>query len=118
VVNYDLPEEPETYVHRIGRTARAGTDGDAVAFCAARERDFLRDIEKLIRKSIPVDKTHKYHSEDARNATGAAARPEPKGQRGQRRFSGAPSRGPGQSHSARPAHKGGSFSPSRRPAAR
>jgi ATP-dependent RNA helicase RhlE len=120
VVNYALPEEPETYVHRIGRTARAGTDGDAVAFCAARERDFLRDIEKMIRKSIPVDKTHKYHSEEARNATGLAARPEPKSrQGGGRRFSGPSSRGPSQGHSPRPAaHKGGSFSPSRRPASR
>jgi ATP-dependent RNA helicase RhlE len=119
VVNYDLPEEPETYVHRIGRTARAGTDGDAVAFCAARERDFLRDIEKMIRKSIPVDKTHKYHSEEARNATGIAARPEPKSrQGGGRRFSGPSSRGPSQGHSPRPAYKGGSFSPSRRPQSR
>jgi len=82
VVNYELPEEPETYVHRIGRTARAGMDGDAVSFCSARERDWLRDIERLIRKSIPVDRNHKYHSEEARNATGAAARPEPKSQRG------------------------------------
>lgn len=82
VVNYDLPEEPETYVHRIGRTARAGLDGDAVSFCAARERDGLRDIEKLIRKPIPVDRMHPYHSEEARTATGAAARPEPKTQRG------------------------------------
>jgi len=82
VVNYDLPEEPETYVHRIGRTARAGMDGDAVAFCSARERDFLRDIERLIRKSIPVDSGHRLHSETARLATGPAARPEPKGQRG------------------------------------
>ncbi len=82
VVNYDLPEEPETYVHRIGRTARAGADGDAVAFCAARERDFLRDIEKMIRKPIPVDRDHRHHSETARLATGADARPEPKGGRG------------------------------------
>ena len=82
VVNYDLPEEPETYVHRIGRTARAGMEGDAVAFCAAREREMLRDIERMIRKSIPVDVNHAYHSETARLATGAAARPEPKGNRG------------------------------------
>jgi ATP-dependent RNA helicase RhlE len=114
VVNYELPEEPETYVHRIGRTARAGTDGDAVSFCAARERDWLRDIEKMIRKSIPVERNHKYHSETARLATGADARPEPKAQRGQRRFSG-PAQGQGRGHSPRPAHKGGSFSPSRRP---
>ena len=85
VVNYDLPEEPETYVHRIGRTARAGLDGDAVSFCSARERDFLRDIEKLIRKEIPVDSDHKYHSEIARRATGSDARPEPKGRQGNRR---------------------------------
>jgi ATP-dependent RNA helicase RhlE len=82
VVNYDLPEEPETYVHRIGRTARAGLEGDAVSFCAARERDMLRDIERMIRKAIPVDHDHAYHSDVAKNAVGAAARPEPKGQRG------------------------------------
>ena len=78
VINYDLPEEPETYVHRIGRTARAGAGGDAVSFCSARERDFLRAIEKLIRKTVPVDHKQKYHSETARLATGADARPEPK----------------------------------------
>ncbi len=55
VINYDLPVEPETYVHRIGRTARAGADGDAVSFCSAGERDFLRAIEKLIRVDVPVD---------------------------------------------------------------
>ncbi len=85
VVNYDLPEEPETYVHRIGRTARAGAEGDAVSFCSARERDWLRQIEKLIQKTVPVDHEHKYHSEVARNATGSDARPEPKGRQGNRR---------------------------------
>jgi ATP-dependent RNA helicase RhlE len=78
VINYDLPHEPETYVHRIGRTARAGASGDAVSFCAAQEREFLRAIERLIRKAIPVDTAHPYHSETARNATGAAARPPPR----------------------------------------
>jgi ATP-dependent RNA helicase RhlE len=82
VINYDLPEEPETYVHRIGRTARAGADGDAVAFCAAREREQLRDIERLIRKPIEVDRNQPYHSETALHATGSEARPEPKAQRG------------------------------------
>ncbi len=48
VINYHLPVEPETYVHRIGRTARAGTDGDALSFCAAEERDQLRAIERFI----------------------------------------------------------------------
>ena len=78
VINYELPNEPETYVHRIGRTARAGAAGDSVSFCSAEERDFLRDIERLIRKSIPVDTQHGYHSETARQATGAAARPPPR----------------------------------------
>jgi ATP-dependent RNA helicase RhlE len=82
VVNYDLPDAPETYVHRIGRTARAGADGDAVSFCAADDREALRDIEKLIRKTIPVDTAHRFHSPTAQHATGAAARPAPKGQRG------------------------------------
>ncbi len=82
VVNYDLCEEPETYVHRIGRTARAGLGGDAVSFCAARERDMLRDIERTICKNIPVDAAHEYHSDTARDARGADARPEPKGRRG------------------------------------
>ena len=54
VINYDLPNEPETYVHRIGRTGRAGASGLAVSFCGSDERVYLRDIERLIRKSIPV----------------------------------------------------------------
>jgi ATP-dependent RNA helicase RhlE len=54
VVNYDLPNIPESYVHRIGRTARAGAEGVAISFCDAEERAFLRDIEKLIRMSIPA----------------------------------------------------------------
>jgi ATP-dependent RNA helicase RhlE len=83
VINYHLPIEAETYVHRIGRTARAGADGDAVSFCSASERDQLRDIERVIRKSIPVDDSHAHHSESAANAVGAEARPEPRGgQRG------------------------------------
>ncbi|MFO0391442.1 MAG: DEAD/DEAH box helicase [Planctomycetota bacterium] len=54
VVNYDLPNIPESYVHRIGRTARAGRDGIAISFCDETEQEYLRDIEKLIRKRIPV----------------------------------------------------------------
>lgn len=52
VVNYDLPNVPEQYVHRIGRTARAGAEGIAIAFCDREERAYLRDIERLIRQSI------------------------------------------------------------------
>ncbi len=54
VINYDLPNVPESYVHRIGRTARAGADGVAISFCDHEERAYLRDIERLIRMSIPA----------------------------------------------------------------
>ncbi|MGE5164434.1 MAG: DEAD/DEAH box helicase [Sphingobacteriales bacterium] len=54
VVNYDLPNVPESYVHRIGRTARAGADGVAISFCDHEERAYLRDIERLIRMTIPA----------------------------------------------------------------
>ncbi|MDE2516746.1 MAG: DEAD/DEAH box helicase [Rhodospirillales bacterium] len=54
VINFDLPNVPETYVHRIGRTARAGAEGLAISFCDGSERSFLRDIEKLIGKRIPA----------------------------------------------------------------
>jgi superfamily II DNA/RNA helicase len=54
VVNYDLPNIPESYVHRIGRTARAGAEGVAISFCDHEERAYLRDIERLIRMTIPA----------------------------------------------------------------
>ncbi len=60
VFNYDLPEVPETYVHRIGRTARAGADGTAVSFCAPEEQEYLAGIEKLNRKKIPVVTGHPW----------------------------------------------------------
>ncbi len=54
VINFDLPNVPETYVHRIGRTGRAGLGGTALSFCDVEEREYLRDIQKLISKKIPV----------------------------------------------------------------
>ena len=63
VVNYDLPNEPEAYVHRIGRTARAGAEGRAVSFCSEDELEFLREIEKIIRMSIPRWDDHAWHVE-------------------------------------------------------
>jgi ATP-dependent RNA helicase RhlE len=80
VINFELPNEPETYVHRIGRTARAGNEGTAFSFCAAEERSFLNDIEKLIRQDIDV-MDHKFHSEAAKKAVGTAAKPPPRKQR-------------------------------------
>lgn len=68
VINFDLPDDPESYVHRIGRTARAGAAGMAYSFCAEDEGDKLRAIEKIIDASIPVDTEHKYHSEEAMKA--------------------------------------------------
>ena len=60
VFKYDLPEVPETYVHRIGRTARAGADGTAVSFCAPEEKEYLAGIEKLNRRQIPVVSGHPW----------------------------------------------------------
>jgi ATP-dependent RNA helicase RhlE len=80
VINFELPNEPENYVHRIGRTARAGNDGIAFSFCAAEERSYLNAIERLIKQKIEV-MDHKFHSETAKNAVGAAAKPPPKNRR-------------------------------------
>jgi ATP-dependent RNA helicase RhlE len=60
VVNYDLPNVPETYVHRIGRTGRAKASGVAISFCDGEERAFLRDIQKLIKQTVPVIEDHPF----------------------------------------------------------
>ena len=62
VINYDLPNIPESYVHRIGRTARAGANGIAISFCAADERAYLKDIERLIRQPVEVVTGHPFES--------------------------------------------------------
>jgi ATP-dependent RNA helicase RhlE len=74
VVNFDLPNVPETYVHRIGRTARAGAAGVAISLCDREEAAYLRDIEKLIRMSIPAT-DHRSLPRQARPPTIAPARP-------------------------------------------
>ncbi|HJX15766.1 MAG TPA: DEAD/DEAH box helicase [Candidatus Deferrimicrobiaceae bacterium] len=63
VINFDLPNEPESYVHRIGRTGRAGASGIALSFCSFEERPFLAGIERLIRKHLPVAEGHPYRSD-------------------------------------------------------
>jgi ATP-dependent RNA helicase RhlE len=76
VINFDLPNIPETYVHRIGRTGRAGASGVAYSFCDSEEREFLRDIQKLIGKTVPVQE-HPYAS-----ASPSASAPTSHGHRG------------------------------------
>ena len=65
VINFELPNIPETYVHRIGRTGRAGFNGIAFSFCDPEEKEFLRDIHKVIGKQIPVDKDHPYAMDES-----------------------------------------------------
>jgi ATP-dependent RNA helicase RhlE len=62
VINFDLPNVPEAYVHRIGRTGRAGASGRALSFCESEERPYLVDIERLIKQNIPVEAEHPYPS--------------------------------------------------------
>jgi ATP-dependent RNA helicase RhlE len=92
VINYELPNIPESYVHRIGRTGRAGLSGKAIAFCEGEEFPYLKDIQKLIGKQVPVVNDHPYVMAGMPQLTPAPA-PKPAGFRGDkhrngRRFSG------------------------------
>ncbi len=91
VIQHDMPDTPETYVHRIGRTARAGASGIAVALCAPDEAEQLRDIEKLIRAEIPSEDRRADQSRPVRRAAGGGGQPR----------AAAPSRGRGPSQSPR-----------------
>jgi ATP-dependent RNA helicase RhlE len=82
VFNFELPNVPETYVHRIGRTGRAGASGMAVSFCDSEERPFLNDIQKLIKITLPVVKEHEFVSSIPLNAAAVKAqhsKPSPRG---------------------------------------
>ena len=68
VINYELPNVPETYVHRIGRTGRAGRSGVAYSFCDAEEVPYLKDIQKLIGKQIPVAGGNEFETADVKAA--------------------------------------------------
>jgi ATP-dependent RNA helicase RhlE len=89
VVNYDLPVEPEGYVHRIGRTGRAGATGVALSFCSAAQHGELRAIEQLIGQKVPVDgehpqpqqRSHRPAPQTHVRRNGPARRPRRKGQR-------------------------------------
>lgn len=100
VINYEMSNIPETYVHRIGRTGRAGAKGTALSFCDAEEKEYLRDIEKLIAKKIPVEDNHDFplmdhnpvkepkHIPVRRNS--GHARPKPNGNAGKKKWFGRP----------------------------
>jgi ATP-dependent RNA helicase RhlE len=75
VVNYDLPNVPETYIHRIGRTGRAEAAGMALSFCDHDEREYLRDIEKLLRSKIRICGDHPIY-EPAQQSSGTTKRAE------------------------------------------
>jgi len=91
VINYELPNVPETYVHRIGRTGRAGANGIAFSFCDMEERAFLQDIHKLIARNIPVVDTHPYHH----NSTASPLKQQPAKQSAGGNKEQRPHRGPG-----------------------
>jgi ATP-dependent RNA helicase RhlE len=85
VINYELPNEPESYVHRIGRTARAGAGGAAIAFCDPSERSYLQAIERLMRVSVPAAEHRLAQGQPAishrRQPTRTAPKPQPKHRR-------------------------------------
>jgi len=116
VINYELPHEPETYVHRIGRTGRAGNRGQAISFCDSEETSRLRDIQRLIKKSIPEVKEHPY----AGSHIGEEPRP-PRQQRPPRSAKKAQSGRQGKQHSSaqnaqrrKPVSRGGIHASNRR----
>jgi ATP-dependent RNA helicase RhlE len=79
VINYEIPNVPETYVHRIGRTGRAGANGMAISFCDAEEMAYIKDIQKLISRQIPVVENHPFPMEHGGNYSKPAAKPAQKG---------------------------------------
>ena len=112
VINFELPNVPETYVHRIGRTGRAGASGISISFCDAEEKAYLRDIQKLIGKSVPVAENNPYPMSNT-SLVGAVAPPMQNQNRSQRPGGGKSrtfkrptqsSRTSGSSHSSGPSH--------------
>ncbi|WP_448189291.1 DEAD/DEAH box helicase [Azospirillum sp. sgz301742] len=106
VINFDLPNEPESYVHRIGRTARAGCEGMALSFCDADEVAYLKAIEKTIRQTVPADASHRYHAADVAQLHASVPKKQSNAPKPQARHDRRP-----------PQHGGGNSVPRRRPAA-
>jgi len=109
VINHDIPNVAETYVHRIGRTARAGCRGISISLCAPEERPFIRDIEKLIRQSIPVFSEEQYmaavHLKPAPKPVNRP-RPKPRNRQGGERGRAQNQQGRGQNRSQQGGRKG------------
>jgi ATP-dependent RNA helicase RhlE len=78
VINYDLPNVAETYVHRIGRTGRAQESGEAITFCSSGEKGYLDDIQKLINQKIPVISDHPFHNQKEADAPKGKKHKKPK----------------------------------------
>ncbi|WP_114096640.1 DEAD/DEAH box helicase [Thalassospira profundimaris] len=73
VVNYDLPQDAESYVHRIGRTGRGSAEGTAISFCEPRDIRLLRNIERLIKQEVDIDEDHEFHAAPPPRSSGAGA---------------------------------------------
>ena len=121
VINYDLPNVPETYVHRIGRTGRAENRGQAISFCDHEERPFLKDIERVIKMKVPVVEQHPFVQEGGSQpqspaptgrpaARGGPSRPRPDG-RSSQASSGGGQGAPGGKRRRRSRGKGGRGGP-------
>lgn len=106
VINYEIPNEPETYVHRIGRTARAGSKGEALSLCDAEELSDFRQIERMLKRDVEIDREHRCHREPATAGApaggGKGAPSAPRGGQGsrggQRSYGGSKPRGGGATH--------------------
>jgi ATP-dependent RNA helicase RhlE len=107
VINYDLPKEPDSYVHRIGRTARAGAEGRAVSFCDEGSQGLLRQIERAIRGEIPVDREHPFHREPQSSDRDDKPQQRGGGGRGRRGSSGGGGGGGGRSYGGGGGSRGG-----------
>ena len=86
VINYELPNEPESYVHRIGRTARAGAAGIALSLCDLGELGYLRKIERVINKPVTMEEDHLYHSQPIASKRGRSMGSKPKSSQKRKRF--------------------------------
>ena len=101
VINYELPNEPESYVHRIGRTARAGATGKALSLCDLGELGYLKKIERATNKSVAMETDHIYHSESIASKRGSSYGSKPKGHQRKRNFGYRPSSGKNSRSAAR-----------------